>query len=128
LTKSSDRANNPSMNSETQPGIPDAVIVVLEQLADSLKDLAARLATRRQPARPAASEAPLRGHRQQQIVRYLESRGGDGALTREISSAIGYAQPNVYASCEVLTERGVLAKISGARPIRYRLAGEPGQE
>jgi alkylated DNA nucleotide flippase Atl1 len=61
------------------------------------------------------------GPRQREIVALANLATTEGLTTGDIHRAIDYEQPNVYLTLQSLERRGIVERVAGARPHRYRL-------
>jgi alkylated DNA nucleotide flippase Atl1 len=62
------------------------------------------------------------GPRQREIVQLPGLASEAGMTTGEVGREIGYDQPNVYLTLQSLSRRGIVERVPGSAPHRYRLA------
>lgn len=64
--------------------------------------------------------APVRGHRQQQVMALDGMLTEGGMTTGDVARLINYDQPNVYNTMHKLREKDLVELIKGSSPQRWR--------
>jgi hypothetical protein len=95
---------------------------IAQAAGEAARDLEASAGDRRETLQRRLDRLNL-GIRQTKIVRLAGLRSDRGMSVSEIAKGIKKSDmPNMYSTLDALQNRGVLERVPGATPRRYRLA------